>query len=469
MKTVGTLIIAILCLCLPAYVSAQVPGIINYQGRVSVSGTNFDGTGQFQFALVNNGATTYWSNGVNTVSVPVTKGLYSVLLGDTGIANMDAAIPTTVFTNADVRLRVWFDGGAGMQQLSPDQRLAAVGYALMAGNVPDGAITSNKLAAGAVTSAQLASNLTISGTLTAGSFQGNGAMPWQVSTGTTQLASANTGYLLTNAATTTVTLPATANVGDVVRISGTGAGGWVAQAALSSWTARESNRNWSVVASSADGAKLVAADSTGRIYTSTDSGTSWTPRESNRVWHNLGSSADGTKLAAAVYQDTSIYTSTNSGFSWVPHGTSSPPGYWNSMASSADGTRLMAVAWSDYIYISTNSGVTWTARETPRNWLGGASSADGMKLVALVYNGQIYTSTNSGVTWTAREIGRLWRGIASSADGTKLVATVDNGQIYTSTDSGVNWTPRETNRAWNAVASSDDGVNLVAPAARSTH
>ena len=31
---------------------AQVPGMINYQGRVVVNGTNFDGAGQFQFALV---------------------------------------------------------------------------------------------------------------------------------------------------------------------------------------------------------------------------------------------------------------------------------------------------------------------------------------------------------------------------------------------------------------------------------
>jgi hypothetical protein len=102
---------------------AQVPGIINYQGRITTSGTNFDGTGQFQFALVNNGASqTYWSNGVNAVSLTVTKGLYSVLLGDTGLANMTYAIPTTVFTNPDVRLRVWFnDGVSGLQQLSPDQ------------------------------------------------------------------------------------------------------------------------------------------------------------------------------------------------------------------------------------------------------------------------------------------------------------------------------------------------------------
>ena len=75
--------------------SAQVPGIINYQGRVSVGGTNFDGTGQFKFALVNaTGSTTYWSNGGNVhpspSSLTVTKGLYSVLLGDTTITNMDS-------------------------------------------------------------------------------------------------------------------------------------------------------------------------------------------------------------------------------------------------------------------------------------------------------------------------------------------------------------------------------------------
>src|SRR6266852_2274276 len=31
---------------------AQVPQMLNYQGRVAVGGTNFTGTGQFKFALV---------------------------------------------------------------------------------------------------------------------------------------------------------------------------------------------------------------------------------------------------------------------------------------------------------------------------------------------------------------------------------------------------------------------------------
>ncbi len=118
---------------------AAVPQLINHQGRMAVNGTNFEGSGQFKFALVNaDSTTTYWSNdGTSTagsqptaaVSLTVTKGLYAVLLGDTGMTTL----PTSVFDNADVRLRVWFNDGAnGFQQITPDQRRAAAPYALNA-------------------------------------------------------------------------------------------------------------------------------------------------------------------------------------------------------------------------------------------------------------------------------------------------------------------------------------------------
>ena len=160
---------------------SQVPQLINYQGRVAVAGVNFDGSGSFKFALVNAaGTTTYWSNdGTSTsgsqptaaVSLIVNKGLYSVLLGDASLANM-TVVPATVFTNADVRLRVWFnDGTNGSQLLTPDQRIAAVGYALMAENVPDGAITSAKIANGAVGSSQLAIGAAV-GNIAPGSISG---------------------------------------------------------------------------------------------------------------------------------------------------------------------------------------------------------------------------------------------------------------------------------------------------------
>ena len=53
---------------------AQVPELINYQGRVTVGTTNFNSppNGQFRFALVNtNGTTSYWSNdGTSCRAVP---------------------------------------------------------------------------------------------------------------------------------------------------------------------------------------------------------------------------------------------------------------------------------------------------------------------------------------------------------------------------------------------------------------
>ena len=117
-----------------------VPSLLNHQGRIAVSGVNYNGSGQFKFALVNaNGSVTYWSNdGSSTagsqptaaVTLAVSNGLYAVLLGNTELTNMTAIAPAAL-EYADVRLRVWFnDGTKGFQQISPDQRLAAVPYSI---------------------------------------------------------------------------------------------------------------------------------------------------------------------------------------------------------------------------------------------------------------------------------------------------------------------------------------------------
>ena len=554
MKVVS--LFSLLCMLIAGTVPAQqVPGLLNYQGRISAGGTNFNGTGQFRFALVDGtGAATYWSNGVGTVSLPVIKGLYSTVLGDAGMT----PIPSSVFTNADVRLRVWFDDGThGEQQLAPDPRIAAVGYALMAASVPDGAITGGKLAAGAVQLEHLGQNGAVTGqmlmwtnsawTLVAappgpqgpagaagatglkgdtgaqgakgdtgatgpkgdtgiqglagtsswtdgsgkvttsvnvgigtsspdatldvnGTIKANNLLKWQVVSGTTQQAVPNTGYLLTSASQTTVTLPTAPSVGDVVRIvSAAGTNGWTllynagqsifgTTNTLLAWTPHDSAREWRSLAASADGTKLVAVIKNGQIYTSTDSGATWTPRESSRNWYYVASSSDGTKLAAVVYTG-QIYTSTDSGATWTPRDTVRN---WQSVASSADGTKLAAGETTN-IYTSVDSGATWTLRFNIKNARSIASSADGSKLVAVVYGSNIYTSVDSGVTWTARDSVRTWQSVASSSDGTKLVASVYNsGQLYTSTDSGVTWTARDSIRYWQSVASSADGTKLVA-------
>ena len=152
--------LAALFLLVTSALQAQVPQLLNYQGRVAVGTVNFEGAGLFRFALVDaTGATTFWSNDgtsvagsepTGAVSLAVGKGLYSVLLGDAALINM-TAIPATVFANPDVRLRVWFDDGVnGSQRLTPDQRIAPTPY------LADGAVTSASITPGAVTSASIA-------------------------------------------------------------------------------------------------------------------------------------------------------------------------------------------------------------------------------------------------------------------------------------------------------------------------
>lgn len=147
--------------------TAQVPTLLHYQGRATVAGTSFSGIAQFKFALVGGAIpTTFWSNNGTSangsepsaaVPIPVQQGLYAVALGDTSLANM-TPIPPGVFTNQDVRLRIWFnDGTHGTHLLTPDQRVTAAGYAMMAANLVNGTVTSEKLAAGAVTGDKIAS------------------------------------------------------------------------------------------------------------------------------------------------------------------------------------------------------------------------------------------------------------------------------------------------------------------------
>jgi len=238
------------------------------------------------------------------------------------------------------------------------------------------------------------------------------------------------------------------------------------------WAGRNGSQDWDYVTCSADGTKLLA--STGDylpVFTSTDSGTNFTERSYGLETpvYSLASSADGTKLVLAA-SGNDIFTSTDSGATWVDQAASLgllDNVSWSSVACSTNGTQIVATAKTagftlGWIYISADSGETWTPRAFTNFWQSVASSADGTKLVAAGFGGQLYTSTDSGTNWTPRAFSTNWRAVASSADGTKLVAAVYNGQIYTSTDSGTNWTAGDTNRAWRAVACSADGSKLFA-------
>src|ERR1039457_6520599 len=107
------------------------------------------------------------------------------------------------------------------------------------------------------------------------------------------------------------------------------------------------------MAFSADGNQLVTAvgmanngdNIAGPIYTSTNWGVTMTlTMAPTNDWTSVASSADGTKLIAAgglFSQGGFIYTSTNSGLSWALTGAPTNQ-FWASVACSADGRKLVA-------------------------------------------------------------------------------------------------------------------------------
>jgi DNA-binding beta-propeller fold protein YncE len=209
--------------------------------------------------------------------------------------------------------------------------------------------------------------------------------------------------------------------------------------------------NWNAFAASADGSTLAAvAISFPGVYMSANSGVNWT-RQTNGLPPNSGfiyiaSSADGSKLVAAeTGLGGSIFTSTNFGVNWT-QATNAPLAHWLSVASSADGNTLMACVYSTgNVYLSTNAGVIWTKTGlSAKNWNSVAESADGTKMVALansgiatfgIGSGGIFTSTDSGATWVTNNVpSAAWTCAAMSADGNEIISTIGNpsttGGIY---------------------------------------
>jgi Secretion system C-terminal sorting domain len=244
------------------------------------------------------------------------------------------------------------------------------------------------------------------------------------------------------------------------------------------WIQRTSagSREWTAIASSADGMKLVAGDFTHVIMTSSDGGITWTlqtdPSAGNHEFRKIATSADGMRLAGVDVwpAHTFIYTSSDGGVTWVAHTAMTSP-TWTSIASSSDGSKLVATDGYGHLYNSIDTGNTWTLRATgTHGWNGLASSSDGMKLTAITnsyYVGgsgdYIYTSTDGGVTWIQRTgVGlRNWHSVASSADGLRIIAAAADATLAISVDGGTTWTFSSiASPSWSDVSSSSDGIRL---------
>lgn len=139
--------ITLALLCMAAIAMAAVPPMINYQGKLlKPDGTPVaDGTYAMEFAIYDvptGGRAIWWEANSN---VQVKKGLFSVLLGS--VVNL----PANVFDSPNR----WFGVKVGDDpEMTPRQQVTTTAFAFkaaVADTVPDGAITTQKIASGAVT------------------------------------------------------------------------------------------------------------------------------------------------------------------------------------------------------------------------------------------------------------------------------------------------------------------------------
>jgi hypothetical protein len=535
----------------------------NYQGQLNAAGAPATGSYDLRFALydavTNGNRATVW---LTNSAVPVTNGLFTTTLnfGDIFAGTnywLDIAVRSATETN--------------FTTLLPRQPILPVPYAMFAttasnvsGTVPATQLTgtlpsaqisgtyfgsvnfnnvgnnfsgtftgggaaltglnASELTSGTVADARLTPNVALlNGTQTftsintftnrgnsfIGSFFGNGLVGWIPVSGTSTQAMPDAGYLLLNSGLTTLTLPAASSllVGDIVRISGAGSGGWQVvgnsnQTFIGNFASYRRcflqpavvGSDWRCLASSADGTRMYAGGNfSGGIQSSYDFGRTWnsTGIGNGSSWLSIACSADGNIIFAASNGGT-IQESQNDGLTWtalsgnanwtviacsadgakaiagassgalvLPTGSSPANGNWAALACSSDATNIAAAIGSK-VYTSTNGGASWINHSLSGNCSALVAARTGSKLVA-AYNGGISTSTNFGASWTPTPAGALaWSSLAGSSDCTRLVAGVNGGLFYASANFGATWTALSTtNQYWSGLTMSADGSTFA--------
>jgi hypothetical protein len=535
-----------LLLSLTALKVAAQGTAFNYQGRLNVSGSPANTNYDFRFTIydaVTNG--NQISLPLTNSAVPVNSGLFNVTLDfgagifagnnrwlDIGVRAIGVTNFTALFPRQPVLpvpYAIFATGASNLTGTLPATQITgtlpsaqisgtysgAVNFSNST-NTFSGAFSGNgstltnlnatQLTTGTVADARLTANVALlnaSQTFTGqnnfngannftnrannftGSFFGNGLVGWVPVAGPTVQALPDTGYLLTNnTQVTVVMLPTTNNLllGDIVRVSGAGAGGWQIGLATnqfvignfvsyknSVWSASPAAAGtWNCLAASADGAVMYAGlkSATG-IYASTDYGRTWNATAATATGlYGLACSSDGVKIYAFPFNNFIQYSS-NLGASWTI--MTSNKLNWVAGACSADGTKILGAVKPGNLYLSTNALATWniTSSGIPaagiQNWSAVAASADGARLAAAISGGSIYVSTNTGASWNANAPTANWTDVVMSGDGLKLVATAFGGSIYTSTNGGASWTNSAApNANWNCLAASSDCSRLVA-------
>lgn len=168
-----------------SFTTATYPSTASSAGTIlRANGTNWVASTS-TFADTYSASSLLYSNGANTV---------------TGLATANSA---TLVTN-----------GSGV----PSWTSSMTNGQVLIGSTGAAPVPATLTGSGGITITNAAGSITISGT--------GGGFSWTEVTGTTQAMAANNGYIASNVSQVVLTLPATAIIGDTVKVQGKGTGGW---------------------------------------------------------------------------------------------------------------------------------------------------------------------------------------------------------------------------------------------------
>lgn len=196
---------------IPTWSSSSYPSGAGTAGKLPIS----DGT---NFIL----STSIWPN---------TVGAAGTIIRSDGTVN---AYSTATFANTYAASTLLYSNGANnVVGLATANSAALVttnaGVPVWSATLTNGQIiignTSNTPTPGTLTAGVGITITNGAGTITISST--SGGIAWSNIAGTTQAAAVDSGYIIGNAAQTTVTLPAIAPIGSTVKVQGKGAGGWI--------------------------------------------------------------------------------------------------------------------------------------------------------------------------------------------------------------------------------------------------
>ena len=206
--------------------------------------------------------------------------------------------------------------------------------------------------------------------------------------------------------------------------------------------------------------------------------------DTNKRWSTISMSEDGSIIITGV-RNGRLYISANTGKTWSE---AQPAGNfnrdWLDSKISEDGNIIITLS-SEGIYRSTNKGLNWEEILTSYDvdWTSVSMSSNG-SVILVSYTDDLETyfllSINSGSSWSSvtPKIGSFGTPVdkitsGMSKDGNIMVVAETGGRVYMSTNKGSTWSEiqpaGDADYSWRTVFLSENGSNIIIGSAESSH